>query len=86
VSGQLPGKDRVPGKGVALPAYHTAANTMEKSLQTRKVPYSQTKTSQTNKTEILLLSLLLLLILAAAPNQSSIKINFPFFLHTDHLF
>lgn len=57
VSGQLPGKDRVPGKGGALPAYHTAANTTEKSLQTHKVPYSQTKASQTNKTEMLFLSL-----------------------------
>ena len=41
----------------AWPACHTAANTMGKPLQTHQVPYSQTKTSQTNKTKILLLAL-----------------------------
>lgn len=58
--GALEGVRAASGKGQgarerAWPACHTAANTVEKPLQTHQVPYSQTKTGQTNKTKILLL-------------------------------
>ena len=65
----------------------TPLPTQQKSLcRHTKCPTAKPKQVKQTKPKYCSYPFLYRYLLAAAPNQSSIKINFPFFLHTDYLF